>query len=168
MVSVASSELASFALRLLADLPRPVTLLVRLPGWPVPVRLTTSRRAGVEAAKRSAVALSPLEYEALALGLEDGRVARSEALEALQRRASYRATDPGRIDASVLMGPVRASDAGVLVSGPAGERWRYTGRWTVGRFVEALGGELVGVEIEGETGADAGASVGQPAGSEAA
>lgn len=146
MTTVAHRELLSLPVRYLAELPAPSTLTLRVPaldaamGGPVTVLLTTSRqRAQVAAgdARRGehVVCLTPLEFEPLAVALADGRLVPSQAAQELARKAqAARQGREHRLTRERLLGPVRAPSGG-------GEAW------TFGELLEALGGELGGVEV---------------------
>lgn len=154
-VGTAIREVLSLPVRYLAELPAPSALTLRLPaldaavGLPVALVLTTSRQRAQEAAqaarrgrgagKGSALplALTPLEYEALAVALADGRVTPSMTIGELAGKLM--ATSEGRelrLTRERLLGPVRHA-------GGDGEAW------TFGELFEVLGAELVSVEVVG-------------------
>lgn len=132
--SIAVVEVLGLPVRHLADLPRPTTLTARVRGLDVAVHLTTSRAAAAALERAGQLHLTPLEYEALAVALADGRVTRDQAVGLLRAKLAGRV---GRLTRDRLLGLVRHPDGG----GDA---------WTFGQLLEALGGALVGVAIEGE------------------
>lgn len=154
MVStIEQTEIRSLAVRHLADLPRPSTLVVRLPGWERHVVFTTSRQrvaahippvvlgeATGPLPIASDIVVTPLEYEALAAGLADGCASREAALRELRRKA---ADASHRITRAALLGPVRHPDGAAIGRGDCGAM-------TWGQIFDALGAELVAVEIEDE------------------
>lgn len=175
MTPLAHIEVISLPVRLLAELPAPCTLTLRVPGLEavygrhalpsgaegpaLPVLLTTSRPRAQEAAQAAreggstggegehVVCLTPVEYEALAVALADGRVRtggpgsggpRNEAHHLLASKAkAAREGRELRLTPERLLGPVCRPDGG-------GEAW------TIGELLEALGASLEGVEVEGE------------------
>jgi hypothetical protein len=153
MASLDTGEVLGLRLRHLADLPRPSTLTLELdladgspatpPAAPTSppaaspppslVHMTTSRQRAAALVESGAIALTPVEYETLAVALADGRLTRTEALAHLRRKLAQ----PGhRLTRAALLGPVRAPDGG----GDA---------WTVERLCEALRARVVAVEVEG-------------------
>lgn len=143
MTPVALREVLSLPAPYLAELPAATTLVVRLSGS-LPghgtILLTTSPQRVQEAGQRGQACLTPLEYEALAEALADGRLTARGALAELHRKVS----DPGhRIDRGRLMGGRTADGRArgvVQPSVPVG------GPWTVGELCQAIGAEVEGIE----------------------
>ncbi len=126
----------------LAELPIPTTATLKLcldDDIETNVRLTTSRASAAQAVVDGCVCLTPLEFEALAVALADGRCTRKDALRAIRAKESE---PKSRIDLRRLLGPVHAPDAGVY--GVAAEHW------TVADLCAALGARVVEVEVHGE------------------
>ena len=121
----------------------------------------TSREALARSRDEGVICCTPLEYEALALVLEDGRCSREEAFEQLERKQGALGHT---ITLLSLVGPARGREGCTLtcpVRGPMlavpgiGRREGEGGeggsgpRWTFGQLLDALGGELVAVEVHG-------------------
>lgn len=132
--STAIVEVLGLPVRRLAELPLPTTLTACVVGLEVALHLTTSRAAATALERTGALHLTPLEYEGLAVALADGRLTRDDALRLLRAKADGRT---GRLTHARLLGPVTRPDGG----GAA---------WTFAELLEALGGDLVDVAIEGE------------------
>lgn len=141
----AVGEVRGFALRLLAELPAPATLVCEVVSVGR-VHLTTSRAEAQRLIEAGEVVLTPREYEALAVALADGAVGCEEALERVGRKC----VDPlMRVTRASLLGHVRAPDYG--------GGWMDPGAvdWTVGDLLDALGAELVTVHVEGQAAVEA-------------
>jgi hypothetical protein len=135
--SAAIREALSCLVLHLAELPAKCSLALSVPGIGL-VWLTTSRERAIELARLGAVALTPVEFEALALALADGRCPREDALQELRRKL---ANARHRIELASLLG---APGGGNGVAHPD----RVGARWTVGDLVSALSAELVWVCFE--------------------
>ena len=115
----------------LADLPAPTTVELRAEGLAASVWLTTSRRVAEALGRAGRCVCTPLEYELLAAALADGAATRAHALACLGRKARDRRF---RLTRGAVAGAVARFDG--------------DGRsWTVGDLVEALGAELLRVEV---------------------
>jgi len=164
----------------LAELPLASTLTVRISAREhhapsaaaLTLLLTTSRERASAPIDEGAACCTPLEYEALALVLEDGRCSREEALCALGRkmgalghtitllslvgalhgREGRTLTCPVRGPMLAVPGIGRAMGGSGSEGGEGGEGGSGP-RWTLGQLVDALGGELVAVAIEDGVGA---------------
>lgn len=125
-------EVLSLRVRHLAELDLPTTLTIRVAGLTGPAYLTTSRARAAELEHSGACFLTPTEYELLAVALADGRTTRAEALEHL--RAKHGALGHS-LTREALLGPVARPDGG-------GDRWTFRD------LLEALGAQLVAVELD--------------------
>lgn len=170
---VAHPELLGLQVRHLAELPLPTTVTLDVADVGT-VRCTTGRARAAALVEAGELVLTPLEYELLAVSLADGRLTRQEAAQGL---ATKRERPEHRLSRPRLLGAER-DQRGRVVRDPqldargrplldrrfrpvAGGEVRSTvrrlddggERWTWGELLEALGAELVAVEVETTGGA---------------
>lgn len=113
---------------LIADLPQPPSLALRVPGVPGVVRLQPTRAAQADA--NADVVLDADEWKAVVLGAEADRLWRADFAGLCARKRS----DPGwRIDADVAL---------------AGARPDPRERWSAARVLERIGAEVLAIELE--------------------
>lgn len=178
------NDVLSMHVRMLAELPLKSTVVARLivahivdvegrpTAVPIPVEerlyFTTSRACFEALATECRIVCSPLEYEALALALADGRCTRADAHREL---AAKRSPLGHRIDLARLLDqtPVSRRCAVATVKGERGATsTRSVGAlvteleggvrqpsivgylWTWRDFLDALGAEIVKVRLEEE------------------
>ena len=122
-------EVLTLAASLLADLPRPPTLSLHVPGVPGVVYVDTGAGAAAVAGDAERRAFGAAEWRALVLGVEADRVWPAD----LQRFARRMESEPHwRLSAEEAL---------------AGAQPDRSRRWTLGELLERVGAQLVAVEI---------------------
>ncbi len=175
---VAVHEVLGLDVRHLAELPVPCTLVLAVEGIEAPVYFSCSRVRAPALATAGAIVATPLEYEAIAVALAAERCTRGEVLEGLRAKLNplghritlERLVGVHRRGTGPLAEAARPPHGG---RGDRVERWPAPGqtwhcpvsgrallqvpslgrpegapRWTFAELLEALGAELVDVEIE--------------------
>lgn len=152
-MGVDCGDVVVLPLRFLAELPLPSTLTAQSVGDGGDVVVLTSSRARYAQLVTEGVAVySPTEYEAIAEGIEQGRVTRVD----VDRWSKLKRETPGgyRVARATVWGgePPRA-----IETAPEGLVWRGSaqgeGEWsarglTVGQWLRWCGLELVSIAIE--------------------
>lgn len=159
---MAVADVLGLAVRHLAELPAPTTLVAQMPDAPHPPRLpalvyfSSSRTHYADLIEEGAIVFSPTEYEVMLALAEEGRAGPAELVGWCMRKLD----EPGfRLTAKAA--GVAPGPAGVRVqtSPPPRDTWWPAGNggrgawlpdgWTFERLFAVLGVELVEVRVEG-------------------